>query len=93
MTHRNEFPADYSLAGCSPAEPASASSAVPILNQKTLVCEHFAANGNCSPNPLSHFTAQSNVPTVLSRVPGLFPVQRGRQRLFPVFYEPRLLQE
>jgi len=30
-THRNEFPTRYSLAGCSPAEPASASLAVLIL--------------------------------------------------------------
>ena len=33
-THRDEFPAEYSLAGCSPAEPASAFSAMLILNQK-----------------------------------------------------------
>ena len=32
--HSNEFPAGYSLAGCSPAEPASAFSAMLILNQK-----------------------------------------------------------
>ena len=34
QTHQDEFPAEYSLAGCSPAEPASASSATLILNQK-----------------------------------------------------------
>ena len=33
-THRNEFPAEYSLAGCSPAEPASASPAELILQPK-----------------------------------------------------------
>jgi hypothetical protein len=33
-THRDEFPAEYSLAGCSPAEPPSAFSAMLILNQK-----------------------------------------------------------
>jgi hypothetical protein len=33
-THRDEFPAEYSLAGCAPAEPASAFSAMLILNQK-----------------------------------------------------------
>jgi hypothetical protein len=33
-THRNEFPAGYSLAGCSPAEPASASPADLVLQQK-----------------------------------------------------------
>src|SRR6185312_4839701 len=33
-THRDEFPAEYSLAGCASAEPASAFSAMLILNQK-----------------------------------------------------------
>jgi hypothetical protein len=33
QTRQDEFPAEYSLAGCSPAEPASASSATLILNQ------------------------------------------------------------
>jgi len=36
-THRNEFPAEYSLAGCSPAEPASALSAILILWSKASV--------------------------------------------------------
>ncbi len=30
----DEFPADYSLAGCSPAEPASASPATTIVNKQ-----------------------------------------------------------
>jgi hypothetical protein len=57
MTHRDEFLADYSLAGCFPAEPAAASSAAFILNQKTFVRKHFSANGNCSLIWLSHFAA------------------------------------
>jgi len=59
MTHRNEFPTGYSLAGCSAARPASASPAALILNRKQLVRQQFSANGNCSLLPLSQFTAQS----------------------------------
>jgi hypothetical protein len=41
------------------AEPASASSAVLILNQNQSFAQDFLANGNCSLIRLSHFTAQS----------------------------------
>src|SRR5208282_4519299 len=58
VTHRDEFPAEYSLAGCSPAEPASASSAALILKQKPPVRQCFPANGNCPRNGLSHFVPQ-----------------------------------
>ena len=44
-THRNEFPAGYSLAGCSPAEPASASPADLVLKQELPVAKENAANG------------------------------------------------
>jgi hypothetical protein len=64
MTHRDEFLADYSLAGCFPAEPAAASSAAFILNQKTFVRKHFSANGNCSLIWLSHFAAQCSLQSV-----------------------------
>ena len=40
---RDEFPAGYSLAGCSPAEPASASPAVLIIARKRRT--RLAANG------------------------------------------------
>jgi hypothetical protein len=40
------------------AEPASASSAVLMLNQKPSVRQYFSANGNCSLGLLSHFAAQ-----------------------------------
>jgi len=52
-THRSEFPAEYSLAGCSPAEPASASSAALILNLATPVRHRFSANCSCPLNRLS----------------------------------------
>lgn len=44
-THRNEFPAGYSLAGCFPAEPASASPADLVLKQELPVAKEKAANG------------------------------------------------
>ena len=46
-THRNEFPAGYSLAGCSPAEPASASPAGLVLQPKPPFVKQKAANGIC----------------------------------------------
>jgi len=45
--HRNEFPAEYSLAGCSPAEPASASSAEPVVPQESPLVKEDPASGNC----------------------------------------------
>ena len=45
--HRcDEFPADYSLASCSPAELASASSALLMLQPTTPFVELISANGN-----------------------------------------------
>jgi hypothetical protein len=75
MTHRYEFPAEYSLAERSPAEPASASPAVLMLNQKPSVRQHFSANGNYSLGLLSHFAAQRN------SVPRLFYVLRRHRTL------------
>jgi len=46
-THRNEFPAEYSLASCSPAEPASASSAELVLPQEPPLAKKVPASGNC----------------------------------------------
>jgi hypothetical protein len=60
-THRNEFPAGYSLTGCSPAEPASASPANLILQPQLPVRHEFPANGNSSINSLSQRRAQSTV--------------------------------
>ena len=55
MTHRNEFPAEYSLAGCSPAEPTSASSAVVILNQKPTRSPVFFSERQLFPEPAVSF--------------------------------------
>src|SRR5674476_380272 len=47
--HRSdESPAGYSLAGCSPAEPASASPASLILQDQRPFAKRFPANGNLS---------------------------------------------
>ena len=46
-THRNEFPVEYSLASCSPAEPASASSAELVLPQEPPLAKKLPTSGNC----------------------------------------------
>jgi hypothetical protein len=46
----DEFPIGYSLVGCPPAEPASASPTENDSQQLTLPYNHFSANGN---NPLN----------------------------------------
>src|SRR6266478_5766103 len=61
LPHQDEFPAEYSLVGCSPAEPASAFSAMLILNQKPTVGYCFSANGNCPRTRLSHLTTQAKL--------------------------------
>ena len=58
LSHQDEFPAEYSLAGCSPAEPASAFPAVLILNQPPAVCYCFSASGICPLSAVAHFTTQ-----------------------------------
>ena len=45
-THRNEFPAGYSSASCTPALLASAWPAALILRQKTQPVELLSADGN-----------------------------------------------
>ena len=79
-THRNEFPARYSLAGCSPAAPASASLAVLILQPSAQPVQENPANGKCLNFSLSQKRAQ---PTILSKtlileVPEEFDEQRLR---------------
>ena len=52
--HRlDEFPAGYSLAGCSPAGAASASPAVHILHAVFSPYNEFSSNGDLSVNWLS----------------------------------------
>ena len=54
-THRlDEFPAGYSLAGCSPAEPASASPAANDSPQGQAPRKNFSSNGNYPLNFVSH---------------------------------------
>jgi hypothetical protein len=48
QTHRNEFPVGYSLAGCSPAEPASASPTALILQPFIPFVDTISANGHLS---------------------------------------------
>jgi hypothetical protein len=48
---RDEFPAEYSLAGCSPAEPASAGSTVLMLHRAASLVEQNSANGNLDFGP------------------------------------------
>src|SRR5260370_32459341 len=61
-THRNEFPAEYSLASCSPAVLASASPAKLILQPWSLFAKNNPANGSCRIYTLSHKRAQSIPP-------------------------------
>src|ERR1700761_7868034 len=52
--HRcDEFPADYPLTGCSPAEPASVSPATSSMLQNRSVGDDSPANGNLSLSRLS----------------------------------------
>jgi hypothetical protein len=68
LPHQNEFPAEYSLAGCSPAEPASAFPAILILTLMLPVCQNFSANGNCPLVELSHYCPQSTGVSPMSRL-------------------------
>src|SRR5216684_5907584 len=60
QTHRNEFPAGYSLASCSPAELASAFPTNAILQQSRLSVEQISADGSCLTSLLSQKGPQSN---------------------------------
>ena len=66
-THRNEFPAEYSLARCSPAERASAFPADLILYYSVPFAKKFTANGSCRIYTLSHKRAQSKAPRTQKR--------------------------
>ena len=74
--HRlDEFPTGYSLAGCSPAEPASASPASLILLRLHSFVYEVSANGNLSLVFVSHQrgAAQPN-----------YPITKGSVRLVAV---------
>ena len=59
-SHRNEFPAEYSLVGWSPPEPTSASSAGLILQNQIPFAKEISANGSCRIYSVSHERAQWN---------------------------------
>jgi hypothetical protein len=61
--HRlDEFPTGYSLAGCSPAEPASASPASLILLRLQSFVYDVSANGNLSLILVSHHRGAAQKP-------------------------------
>ena len=65
LAHRtDEFPVGYSLAGCSPALPASASPTSTSMLWSNSKAEAFAANGNLSLISLSH--SKGAVPALLN---------------------------
>jgi predicted DNA-binding antitoxin AbrB/MazE fold protein len=66
-THRNEFPAEYSLARCSPAERASASPAEFILHRRTPFAKQAPANGSYRIYGVSHERAQ-RIPTAFNNL-------------------------
>ena len=55
--HQDEFPVAYSLAGCSPAEPASASATATIFNHQRPFAKQIWLNGNCPQRSLSQLAA------------------------------------
>ena len=59
LTHQDEFPTVYSLAGCSPAEPAAASTAAIIFNLNPRLANQNTASGNCPRQPLSQITTHA----------------------------------
>jgi hypothetical protein len=71
--HRlDEFPTGYSLAGCSPAEPTSASPASLILLRLHPFVYEVSANGNPSLISLSHPRGAAQLPSqiILAVFPG-----------------------
>ncbi len=66
----DEFPVGYSLAGCPPAEPASASPTGDDSQQSTLPYNDFSANGNYPLNFVSHSKGALQSPVLPSHTPG-----------------------
>ena len=62
----DEFPVGYSLAGCPPAEPASASPTGDNSQQPTLPYNDFSANGNNPLNFVSQPKGTSSVSMILN---------------------------
>ena len=61
----DEFPVGYSLAGCPPAEPASASPTGDDSQQSTLPYNDFSANGNYPLNFVSQSKGALQRPPLL----------------------------
>ena len=77
--HRcDEFPAEYSLASCSPAELASASSASLMLQPTTPFVEQISANGNRGTFPLSQLKGSPHKRQILG-VLRLAPIPACRE--------------
>ncbi len=70
----DEFPVGYSLAGCPPAEPASASPTTSDSQQPMLPYNDFSANGNYPLNSVSQ-------PKGALHAPALAPPCRSRRQL------------
>jgi hypothetical protein len=76
-THRlDESPAGYSSAGCSPAEPASASPAM-ILRKKILFEKEKSLNGRCSYRRLSQRRGPPHFDVVKFVAVGCLRIQQG----------------
>jgi len=86
LAHRNdESPAGYSSAGCSPAEPASASPASAILLRWFSLAKVFAANGKLSLILLSQLRGAVHTKSPETPHPAhcsLHPLQRSRSTRF-----------
>jgi len=80
----DEFPAGYSLAGCSPAEPASASPAANDSPQGQAPRKNFSSNGNYPLNSVSHDKGSLQV-GALARLAGSLFVTATRRELHSCF--------
>ena len=78
---RDEFPVGYSLAGCSPAEPASASPTDLSMRWGMSAGNCLSANGNLSLIPVSQARGSLQVRPRIPR-PRILPVTAVRLRFF-----------
>jgi hypothetical protein len=82
---RDEFPVGYSLAGCSPAEPASASPTGPSMRWGFTAGNHLSANGNLSLVSVS----QAKGPLHSNPVPHFVPISSPfRPHFVPTHFVP-----
>ena len=78
----DEFPVGYSLAGCPPAEPASASPTGDDSQQSTLPYNDFSANGNY---PLN-FLSQSKGALHFYFLPSIVALARSKRDTLSIFF-------